>query len=94
MEVDGLKVIEPVNDLFSNALDYHTYRMIKKSAKYNDDVANELHKMTKETAVKMKDRIFSGKNARSDITFLQDVKSACEACNIYEGTAMWLFKRL
>lgn len=49
--------------------------------------------MAKKTANQMKDRRFSQKGAMSVITFLQTVKSSCDAYKINEGAVMWLFKQ-
>lgn len=53
-----LKVNEPANDLFSKALNCRTNRLIENSARYDDVVMNELHRMTKKISVQMKDRTF------------------------------------
>lgn len=53
-------IIKSVNELFADAVDYRNYRLIKKSAWYDDGIANELNKMAKKTAVQMKNRIFNG----------------------------------
>lgn len=69
-------VIKPTNELFKDAVDYRSYRLIKNLARKADDVANELSKMTKKTDVQMKDRIFNGKDTVSIVAFLQDFKEA------------------
>lgn len=88
----SLKVIQPKNHLFSSAVDYRSYRLIKTSARYDDDVGNELRGMTKKVSVQIKDRKFTEKEPLGIISFLQDFKSACDACNIHEGAAMCIFK--
>lgn len=40
-----LKVIEPVIDLFRKAKNYRTYRIIKTSVGYDENVAHKLHNM-------------------------------------------------
>lgn len=77
-----------MNELLSNAVKYCRYRLSKTSARYDDDVANELNKRTKKTTVQIKDRTFSGRDPVSIIAFLQNFKTACDACNIHEGTDM------
>lgn len=57
-DVPGLVVIQPVSELFSNAVDYRNYLLIKKSAWDDHDLANKLSKMTRNIAVQMKNRIF------------------------------------
>lgn len=81
-----------MTELFTDAIDYRSYRLIENSVWYDDDVVSDLNKMPKETAVQMKDRMFNRKDPLSIVTFRQDFKAACNACNIYEGVVMWLFK--
>lgn len=88
LDVSGRRVIEPVNDRFTAVVDYWNYCLMKKSFCYDDDVAHELHKMVKKTAVQMKDHMVSGKTVTSVIAVLQDFKLACDARRTFEGTAM------
>lgn len=69
LNVPGLAVIRPVNKLFANVVYHRSYRLIKKSTRYENDVADELSKITKETAVQMKDRNFPGNDSVSIIFF-------------------------
>lgn len=39
LEVPGVTVIKPMNEVFTDAVDYQNYRLIKKSTRYNDNVA-------------------------------------------------------
>lgn len=48
--------------------------------------------MTRKTAVQMKHRTFSGKGPVPIFDFVLDCKAVCDACNIYDGAAMWLLK--
>lgn len=54
MVVEGLTVVERVNKLLTDAVNYSQYRLLKKSAQYEDDVGHEQSRMTKEDAVQMK----------------------------------------
>lgn len=58
---------------------YQNYRSIERSAGYIDSVANELKKMSNETAVQMKNRRFTGEDPVSVIAFLQDFRAFCDA---------------
>lgn len=49
--VHGHKVTELVDGLFWKDLEYRTYWLIKKSARYDGDVANKIHRMTKKSTV-------------------------------------------
>lgn len=66
-----------MNELFADAVDYLSYRLIKKSAWYDFGVANERKKMTKKAAAQMKDRTFSIMDPLWITTFLQDFKAGC-----------------
>lgn len=75
----GVKVIKLVYELFTNAVHYQNYRLIKNSKRYDDDVTNELNKITKKSAVQMKDQTFNDKEFLSIIAFLKDFKVAWDA---------------
>lgn len=60
---------------------------------HDDDIANELHCMAKETTVQTKNRTFPEKDSISVNAFLQNCKAACDACGISERAAMGLFKQ-
>lgn len=77
-------VNKSVSPLFFEAIDYQNYRLIKNSARYDDDSGSNLNKMTRKTAVQMKDRTLHGKEFVPIITVLQDHKVACDACDIHE----------
>lgn len=47
-----LKVIQPVNNLFKTGVNYHMYRLIKQSIRFDIDVAHAPYQMVKSTAVK------------------------------------------
>lgn len=58
----GIAVIEPVNKLFVDAVDYQSSRLIITLTWYDDHIANELNKMTKKTVVLMKVQILNGRD--------------------------------
>lgn len=91
--VPGFNVTVPINDCFTAAVDYRSYHRLKKSSRYGNDLAHELHRMAKKVAVQMKDRTFSAKDPLSVVAFLQRFKSACDADGIHEGAARWLIKQ-
>lgn len=49
-------IIKPVNGLFNEAVDYRYYVLNTNSTWYNNDMAEKLNKMTKRTAMQMKDQ--------------------------------------
>lgn len=62
IDVPGLTVIRQMSEIYADAIDYRSSLLIKKSFWYVDDVAYKLIKMTKKTAVQIRDRTFSGKD--------------------------------
>lgn len=64
-----LTFIRPKNDLFVISIDYSTYILMEQAFRYNDDVANDLNKMTKTAAAQLKDQTFSSKDNASITTF-------------------------
>lgn len=44
-EVERSVVLKPTNDLFTNTGNYHQYRLIKKLARYDDDMTHGLGRM-------------------------------------------------
>lgn len=46
-----MTVTKPLNKSFADAVYYPNYRLIQKATRYDDDVANELDKLTNKTAV-------------------------------------------
>lgn len=91
-DVPSVTVIKPVNELFPNADYYQNYRLIRKSAWYDNDESNELNKMKRKTAVQMKDQILKRKDPVSIISFLQIFKAECYARTIHRGDTMLLCK--
>lgn len=51
LDVPSLRAIELVNDRFTAVVDNRKYWLSKKSSRYDDDMANELHEMAKTIAV-------------------------------------------
>lgn len=72
LDLPGLRVIEPVSNIFSRTEDYYTYRLIYNSSRYDAYVNNELHRMTKKTAVQMNNCAFSGKRPRELLRFYKN----------------------
>lgn len=73
LNVPGRKLIWTVDDSFLKNLNYRTYLLIRKSVRYRDDVAKEVHRMTSKTAVLIKNRTVSGAHFLSIFHFLQDL---------------------
>lgn len=57
-----LEVIESLNDLSTNAVDYRNYRFASKSFRFDFGVTSKTHQMLERSDVQMKTHIFSGKD--------------------------------
>lgn len=53
--VSGVIVVKPVNEIFADAFNYRNYLLTKQSARYHENIANELNKMMKKAAAQMRD---------------------------------------
>lgn len=53
-----LKMLRPVNNRLSKALDYNTYRLVGRSALYDDQAANHNTKRASSLQVKMKAHMY------------------------------------
>lgn len=69
LDLCGLYVIDPVNNRFAAAVDHINYGLLNKSSRYDDNVANELYKMTTKVTEKMKDSSYSSKDLMSKFSF-------------------------
>lgn len=69
-------MISPVRRLLADAVGYQTYHLMKKSARYDDDLASELNNMTKKNAIQKNYKTVNGKDRMSIIAFLRDFKVA------------------
>lgn len=58
-EEKGLRPLRSVNTLFTEALDYRTYRLRKTSIRYDNAVPRKISKWAKMVEVQMKNRLFS-----------------------------------
>ena len=87
-----LEALEPLNDLFTKAVDYRTYRLENRNAAYTSSVAQKITKQHKRLSFQMGDTTFSGDDPIAIIDFLQRFKIACDQNGFSEGAAMWLFQ--
>lgn len=83
LNVYCLKVIEPVKDRFAAAVHNQNDRLLKRSSRYDDDVAKELHKVAKKLSVEMKDSTISGKDRMQLPAFSQDCECTYDACKTH-----------
>ena len=84
---DTVPVIIPVNNLFTKALDYSTYRLQNTSDAYN---VKMIHKYQKRISQTLKTVMFDSSDAISILSFLEQFKRTCDSCSVNEGSAMWI----
>lgn len=93
LDVKDLTVLKLVKELFTDAIGNRQYILLKEFGSYDDEVTHKLNRIAKKVAVPIKYRTFGGRNPVSTIAFLEDPKSACDACNTQVRTALSLFKK-
>lgn len=72
----ALVPFRPLNDLFTKALDFNTYRLLKTSTRYTSDTAARITKLRKKLDIQMKNNSFSGSDPIALFSFLDRFKSA------------------
>lgn len=90
-DAPGIIFIKPVSELLAGAVDFRNYRLIKKSARYIEDVDSEWNKMTRNSRSNERSH-FQRKRPLVDNPFYPYFKAECDACCMHEKAAMWLFK--
>ena len=87
-----LPVIGPLNDLFTKAVDYRTYRLESRSARYEASTARRINRYRKKLDVQMKTPTFGGQDPIAVLGFLAQFKMACDHNGVSEGAAVWCFQ--
>jgi len=87
-----LRPIQPTNELFTDAVNYQTYRLTNRSKRYNSSVSKRISKMQKGMNVQLQSQKFDGTDPVTVINFLDAFQTACDTNGIHEGAAMWLFQ--
>ena len=85
-------MIRPQNDLFSKAIDYRTYRLESRSARYDASTALRINRYRKKLDVQMKTHTFGGQDPIAVLGFLVRFKMACDHNGVSEGAAVWCFQ--
>lgn len=83
-----------MNGVFTDAVEYYLFWVIKKPSHYEDDVANNLSRVTQKVSVLRKDKNIGRKGPELTIACLQDVKVAFDVGSIHQKAAFWPFKHL
>ena len=85
-------MIRPLNDLFTKAVDYRTYRLESRSARYDASTARRINRYRKKLDVQMKTHTFRGQDPIAVLGFLARFKMACDHNGVSEGAAVWCFQ--
>ena len=85
-------VIKPLNELFTKAVNYKTYRLARRSAQYNSEVARHISRIRKKLDVQMKSHTFSGQDPIAILGFLARFKRVCDHNGVSQGAAVWCFQ--
>ena len=87
-----LPVIRPLNDLFTKTVDYRTYRLESRSARYDASTARRINRYRKKLEVQMKTHTFGSQDPIAVLVFLARFKMACDHSGVSEGAAVWCFQ--
>ena len=85
-------MIRPLNDLFTEAVDYRTYRLESRSARYDASTVRRTNRYRKKLDVQMKTHTFRGQDPIAGIGFLARFKMACDHNVVSEGAAVGCFQ--
>lgn len=77
-----LRVIERMNDLFIKAVGYVSYRSIKLSSHYEEDVPRTLQSFVRRTVAQIMERTIFGKDHILAIIFLRNFVPVYKKCEI------------
>lgn len=83
------KVVEPLNDLFTKAVDFKSYRLANRRARYDSSVASKIEEVPKQVNSQMKTQVFSGKSLIAVVEFLASFKTTCDHSIVSNGAAVW-----
>lgn len=77
-------VLQTVENNYTEAADYRTYRLANRPSKYEASVSCFIAKLVKKVKSQMEARFFNQKKSFLMIRFLATLKLACDTNNIYE----------
>ena len=87
-----LPVIRPLNDLYNKAVDYRTYRLESRSARYDASTARRINRYRKKLEVQMKTPSFRVQDPIAGLGFLARFKVACDPNRVSDGAAICCFQ--
>ena len=85
-------MFKPLNDLFAKAVNYKTYRLERRSSRYDKRVARRIGRLQKRLDVQMKPHTFSCQERIAILGFLARFQTACDETRDTEGEAVWCFQ--
>lgn len=87
-----LTVIRPTLEIFRNAVNYKSYRLIKRSANYQDSGHSRIARLERKMKVQMGEHRFNGSDPITILDFLDRFRETCDKHSVSEGLAMWCFQ--
>lgn len=91
-QMRGLKMLEPLNTPFLEALDYKNYRLVKQSQKYYEQILKTITKWSKRMDVQKTSAIINPSDLILILSHLQNYKTVGDWNGILNGPAMRLFQ--
>ena len=85
-------MIRPLNELFTKAVDYRTYRLERCSARYATSTARRINRYRKKLVVQRKPHTFGGPDPVAVLGFLARFKMACNHNKVSKGAAIRCFQ--
>ena len=84
-----LKVIRPLNELFTKAVYFRQYRLQRKDKAFAGSSSEKMNKYRKRLDVYMTGMAFTGSDQIAVLEFLASYKRACDLGVVTEGVAVW-----
>lgn len=73
-----IKVSVLVNERYRTAFNYGFYILILNSQQYDNGILSKMPRMQRRVAVQIKIRTFNGKDSISILSYLTELKRACD----------------
>ena len=84
-----LKVIRPLNDIFTKAVDFRQYRLQRTDKAFAGSSSEKMNKYRQRLDVYMAGRSFTGSDPIEVLEFLASYKRACDLGVVPEGVTVW-----
>lgn len=75
--------------MFTDALDYCTYRLASRDQMFNDRIAQRFSKVQKRLMVQMRNQVFNASDPSSILSFMRAFKTNSDSYVTSECSAIW-----